>query len=148
MPHRFDELNNYDYTFYIDDKIIPSISKIENSIKILNISNGSLGIRAHPWLKGNNLYEFGESMGQLRYKKEWDRTISYINSSIKEGYNLNCQMFWTSAILRNMKHSDTSLINKMWYEHILKCGANCQISFNFISQKFNSIIILPQDLTN
>lgn len=148
MPHKFSELKNYDYTFYIDDKGIPSIPKIEKSIEYLNNNNSSFGIRAHPWLQNNNLFEFAEAMDQPRYKKEWFKTVEYISSSIKNGYKLEGQMYWTSAILRNMNHPDINKINELWFDHILKCGANCQISFNFISQKFNSISILPSDLTN
>jgi len=148
LPHKFNELKNYDYTFYIDDKGIPNTSKIENTIIELNNSKGSLGIRAHPWLKNNNLLEFAEAMLQPRYRVECNKTADYINFAIKEGYVLKSQMYWTSAILRNMKHEDTISLNELWYEHINKCGPNCQISFNFISQKFSSIVLLPQDITD
>ena len=146
MPHKFNELKKYDFTFYTDDKLIPNITKIENSIYELNNSNSCLGIRAHPFLKNNILFEFGESMLQSRYKVEWEKTVEYINSEINNGYKLESQMYWTSAVLRNMKHEDINLINETWYNHIQKCGIECQISFNFISQRFNSISLLPNDI--
>ena len=146
MPHKFSELTNYDYTFYIDDKLIPNTIKVQSSIDILNKSNSCLGIRSHPWLRDNVLYEFGESLIQPRYKFEWAKTVNYITNIIKKGYKLECQMYWTSAILRNMKHKDAVTLNEIWYDHINKCGIDCQISFNFISQKFNTIAILPKDI--
>ena len=136
----------YDFTFYTDDKLIPNITKIENSIYELNNSNSCLGIRKHPFLKNNILFEFGESMLQSRYKVEWEKTVEYINSEINNGYKLESQMYWTSAILRNMKHEDINLINETWYDHIQRCGIECQISFNFISQRFRSISLLPDDI--
>ena len=45
-----------------------------------------------------------------------------------------------------MKHKDINLINEKWYNHIKRCGIQCQISFNFISQKFDTIRTLPDDL--
>ena len=123
-----------------------NISKIENATFELKNAGSSLGIRAHPWLKNNNLFEFGEAMLQPRYKVEWTKTVNYINNAIKKGYVLESQMYWTSAILRNMKHSDIILLNEKWYNHIQKCGIECQISFNFISQKFSSITLLPIDI--
>ena len=85
-------------------------------------------------------------MLQSRYKVEWEKTVEYINSEINNGYKLESQMYWTSAILRNMKHEDINLINETWYDHIQKCGIECQISFNFISQRFRSISLLPDDI--
>ena len=146
MPHKFNQIKNYDYTFYTDDKLIPNIERIENSIDKIKKTNSSMGIRSHPFLKNNILFEFGESMLQTRYKVEWVKTVKYINSEIKKGYKLETDMYWTSAILRNMKHKDINLINEKWYNHIKRCGIQCQISFNFISQKFDTIRTLPDDL--
>jgi hypothetical protein len=46
-----------------------------------------------------------------------------------------------------MTQPETNLIGEKWYLDILSCGIECQISFNFIAQQYNSIGLLPEDIT-
>ncbi len=146
IPHRFQQLNEFEFTFYKDDKIDVDLEKIISHIPILQENNSPLAIRPHLFLAGNNLFEFGEAMLQARYKAQWAQTVRYITEQIANGYNLECQMYWTSAILRNMRHPDIQLFNETWFENIQRCGIECQISFNFVAQKFPSISLLPLDI--
>jgi hypothetical protein len=146
IPHVITPLSEYDFLFYKDDKILLSTKKIEESVIRLIDSDSSISIRPHPFLSGNILYEFGEAMLQPRYKSQWEQTVTYITEESKNGTQLECQMYWTSAILRNMRHLDTIKISELWWEHINRCGIECQISFNVIAQKFNSITLLPVSL--
>jgi hypothetical protein len=146
LPHLIDPLMEYDFLLYKDDKISISAEKIENSVRMLMDSDSSTSIRPHPFLSGNILYEFGESMLQTRYKSQWHKTVTYITEELKNGAQLNCQMYATGVILRNMRHPDTAKINNLWWEHINRCGIECQISFDIIAQQFNSIILLPLQL--
>jgi hypothetical protein len=120
---------------------------MEEYLAILKESNSSLAIRPHPFLSNNVLFEFGEAILQPRYKSQWTQTIKYITEELGNGYKLECQLYWTSAILRNMKHPDIEILNNTWYEHILRCGIECQVSFDFVAQKFQSITLLPLDIS-
>jgi hypothetical protein len=146
LPHLIKPLAEYDFLFYKDDKISFNANKIDGWVKNLVESESSISIRSHPFLSGNILYEFGEAMLQPRYKSQWKMTVEYITEEIKNGIDLNCQMYATGAILRNMRHFDAIKINEMWWEHINRCGIECQISFDIIAQKFNSIVLLPDSL--
>jgi len=146
VPHLFDALKDYDYLFYKDDKLDINIDSLTKALREFQSSNWALAIRPHPFLTGNILKEFSEAMLQRRYYAQRDMMVDYIMDRLKENYSLNCQMYWTSAILRNMKHPDAIAINNMWYQHIQNCGIECQVSFNFIAQKFQSIKLLPIDL--
>lgn len=147
VPHLIPQLSGFHYSFYKDDKIEVNTKKINGYIDALNDSNSCVAIRPHPFLSNNVLFEFGQAMLQSRYKSQWSQAIKYIEEELENGYQLECQMYWTSAILRNMRHPDIQSLNNTWYKHIQRCGIECQISFNFIAQKFQSITLLPLDIS-
>lgn len=146
MPHTIKCLSNYQFLFYKDDKIRINASRIDEFIKILQATESAIALRPHPFLSGNVLYEFGEAMHQARYKRQWDKTVSYITEELNNGAKLECQMYWCSAILRNMQHPDTIRINELWWQHINRCGIEDQVSFDIIAQKFDSIEKIPLNL--
>jgi hypothetical protein len=109
--------------------------------------NRALMIREHPSLTKNILNELAVAMIQPRYQAQRDQMVAYIDAQIKNGLQLRVEhLFWTSAILRNMRHVDTCLINEDWYKAILDCGIECQLTFDFVAQKYNSITLMPQTI--
>jgi hypothetical protein len=130
-----------------DDKVDFNVEKIFVFISSLKVNNNSIIIRNHPSKANNILSEFAEAMIQPRYQAQRDQTISYITNKIKSGYSLRTEnLYWTSAILRNMSHPDTRKINEDWYSNILECGIECQISFDFIAQNYNTIGVMPFEI--
>jgi hypothetical protein len=147
MPHLLPILSTFEFLFYIDDKIDFNVDKIFLLITSLTINNKSIIIRNHPSKATNILSEFAEAMIQPRYQAQRDQIISYITYKIKSGYSLRTEnLYLTGAILRNMSHPDTRKINEEWYSNILECGIECQISFDFIAQNYNSIGIMPFEI--
>ncbi len=144
LPHLFPELTAYQFLFYVDDKIDFDVMALQSLRKMMCKDNNSLMVRAHPSLQGNILNEFAAAMIQPRYQAQRDQTVEYIDNKLREGFNLKVEhLYWTSAILRNMAHHDTVKINEDWYSNILACGIECQISFDFIAQKYSSISVMP-----
>ncbi|MDE2423260.1 MAG: hypothetical protein KGN31_03495 [Betaproteobacteria bacterium] len=140
LPHFFSFLKDYDYLLYVDDKINFDLSKTLFTLA-KNIDFTFL-VRSHPSLKNNILNELGEAMLQKRYFVQLNQITNYIDEKIREGYLLTPKnLFWTSAILRNNRDDRVFIINEDWYQNILICGINCQISFDFIAQKYKSIIM-------
>ncbi len=150
VPHIFSELNKHRYLMYADDKLYFDPKLIGGIIEQQGGSGFSLLLREHNFLHGNILQEFAEALGQKRYRVLRDRMIKFINEQVSGGLRLDRdKLFWTSAILRNNYHPDTIKINEEWYLSILKCGINCQLSFNFLAQKYDSIATMPdQTLIN
>jgi hypothetical protein len=146
-PHLIPQLAKYKYILYVDDKLEFNVEKIPEFIELLNKEDSALSIKAHPFLSGNILLEYGEAVLQPRYRAQSKQMVSYITEKIKQGYQLESQMYATGAILRNNAHRDTTQINQTWWADIQHCGIECQISFDFIAQKFNSITLLPQSIT-
>lgn len=145
LPHLFPALHHYDSLLYVDDKIAFSASKMHQLSQTLIQQNQALMIREHPSLTHNILNELAVAMIQPRYQAQRDQMVAYIDAQIKNGLQLRVEhLFWTSAILRNMRHSETYLINEDWYNAILDCGIECQITFDFVAQKYNSISLMPQ----
>ena len=142
-PELFEALNGFQYLLYVDDKINLDLKSFDELTEVLDEKGSSMALCPHYFLSGNVLFEFGESMIQSRYKEQWNKPVQYITEEIKNGYNLECFMYQTGIILRNMNHKDTKLINQRWYEHMLRAGINCQISFDIVSQGFGSISCLP-----
>jgi hypothetical protein len=148
LPHIFPKLSNYDFLFYVDDKIEFEVSALKSLLEMMRKNEKSIIVRAHPSLHGNILNEFAAAMIQPRYQAQRDQTVDYIDAKLHDGLKLKVEnLYWTSAILRNMRHPDTIKINEDWYANILECGIECQISFDFIAQKYSSISVMP-DIIN
>ena len=149
LPHLFPDLAAYQFLFYVDDKIDFDVLALQSLLKMMRKDNSSFMVRSHPSLHGNILNEFAAAMIQPRYQAQRDQTVEYIDVKLHEGLNLKVEhLYWTSAILRNMTHSDTVNINEDWYSNILECGIECQISFDFIAQKYSSIFVMPDIISH
>jgi len=145
LPHFFPALKNYGSLLYVDDKLDFSANEIYKLSKGLIQNNFALMVRAHPSLTKNILNELSVAMIQPRYQAQRDQVVSYIDQQIKNGRALTVEnLFLTGAILRNMLHAETEAIGEDWYQGILQCGIECQISFDFVAQKYKSIALLPQ----
>jgi hypothetical protein len=147
LPHLFQFLEQHDYTMYLDDNLHFDVDLLSSFEALLTSNNAALGLREHDFLNSNVLAEFAESMLQKRYYALKDRTISYINAQLSKGYSLEIdKLYRTGAIFRNMKHLKIKEINEAWFENIIDCGINCQISFDILAQSYNDITSLPNKL--
>jgi hypothetical protein len=150
LPHYFPALNNYEFLLYVDDKIEFNANKVNKLLLVHTLPgpNFSIMIREHPSLKGNILNELAVSMIQPRYQSQRDQLVEYITCQIKQGHDLKVEhLYWTSAIIRNMTHPDTKIFGEQWYQDILNCGIECQVSFDFVAQRYKSIRLMPQVIT-
>ena len=142
MPHRFAELKNFKYLIYQDDKKVISPDLVFKSGLDSLKNGGALAIREHPSLKRNVWCEFGYAMLQERYREGRKELYTYIQNKLDNGFKEDGDLFWTSIIFRDMSHPQINEIGEAWYNEVLKCGIECQISFFFVAQKFDSIRIL------
>jgi hypothetical protein len=148
-PDLFKELNNYDYTVYFDSKLNLNCDKDVENIIETQMKDKVMILRRHNFL--NDVWEeFNESMKQQRYKKEKIKYINYINKQLNNGFQSSTENHYvTNFIIRNNNSPIVKEINKTWYEHILECGIECQISFSFIQQIYSEYIgIIEYDQFN
>lgn len=144
MPHDFNELKDYHYLCYLDSKL-QHISErfVEIFIhKYFIEENYALLLRKH-WFVNDNIWnEYNESMIQERYKLESEKYKKYINNQINNGLSETTDKHCACGFLiRNMKHDKIIDIGRTWYQHILECGMQDQISFFFVKQLFHEYIL-------
>jgi hypothetical protein len=144
MPHLYDELKDYDYLCYLDSKL-PKLSEsfVENYIQKYFIDNNyALLLRQHPEIGDCVWNEYNFSMIQWRYVNQRERYRKYIKKQLSNGFYDKTKYHCTcSILLRNMKHKKIIELNETWYNHILECGIQDQISFFFIKQLFSDCIL-------
>jgi hypothetical protein len=139
LPHKNNYLRKHDYLCYIDTTFPEiNVSYVELIIDSCFIKkNLILALRTHDFIFNSVWFEFAASMTQKRYRDDRDKYYKYINDKINEGFKDTTTMHArTGYIIRNMKHKDVISLNEKWYEEIMKCGIQCQISFFFVKQLF------------
>lgn len=142
LTNEFDDIWGYKKSFYLDDKLnnIPTKTKnIYNRFK----SREDIAFSLHSPKNhaGNILFKFSSAMQQKRYFRQRLKTQNFIMRMLDSGLSLRCEhMYATGYIFRNHSHPETKDINIEWYKAINECGIECQISFDFIAQKYKDII--------
>eukprot|EP00759_Apiculatamorpha_spiralis_P049873 PhF_6_TR44501/c0_g2_i1/m.68539 len=149
-PELLPELAPYDFLFYVDTKVLVPEDRLEGHVAAMLAKDSPIGIRHHPFLPSRVWAEYDEALKQHRYAIQQPMMHSYIQWRLSdptfkpEGPGIG--HYWTSAILRNMRHPDIKRINEMWASDIEKCGIECQVSFFFVAQTVPNLYVLPQGL--
>jgi len=83
-------------------------------------------------------------MLQPRYMGQMAKTVNYITEKIANGYMLECQMYWTSAILRNMNHPDIQHLMKLGIQTYRVVGLNAKLVLILLLKDFPLSYCSPQ----
>jgi hypothetical protein len=143
LPHLQNEINKYKYACFLDSKLDKlSEDFIERYIRDFFINqNYALLLRQHPFIYHHVWNEFHESMKQDRYVLQREQYCNYINKQVTNGLHPSTMIHCACGLLiRNMRHSYINNINTTWYDHLLECGIQDQISFFFIKQHYMDYI--------
>ena len=133
-PQNFAELKDFAYLCFLDSKLEKvNESLIETFIQTYFVNqNYALLLREHWFIRGNVWDEYNESIRQERYRIESEKYKIYIANQrfngLKEITPYHCAC---GLLIRNMKHEKINELNTTWYQHILDCGIQDQISFFF-----------------
>ena len=138
MPQDFKLLRKYDFICSYDNKLEIYENNIENVINNELIKNNyAIAIREHKFVQNNVWCEFALSMLHERYRKESEKTKTYIYKQLSNGLKETTKFHYENNILiRNMKHPKMKEFNEVWYSHIKECGIECQIALFFVKQLF------------
>lgn len=143
MPQEYTELKDYDYLCFLDSKLekVDELLVENNIYKYFIQENYALLLREH-WFIHNNVWnEYNESMKQYRYRIQNEQYQTYIRNQVNSGLSETVEKHCACGFLiRNMKHEKIIEINNNWYQHILMCGIQDQISFFFVKQLFTDFI--------
>ena len=138
MPQDFKLLTKYDFICSYDNKLELYENNIENVINNELIKNNyAIAIREHKFVQNNIWCEFALSMLHERYRRESEKTKTYIYKQLSNGLKETTKFHYENNILiRNMKHPKMKEFNETWYLHIKECGIECQIALFFVKQLF------------
>lgn len=142
-PYDYGILKDYDYLCWFDNKLQVFDHKIDELVYELDKSNKSIIFTRHPYYKKyNNIWdEYNLSMNIEKYKKEESKQFNYINKMIDKGYDISNENNYLSAGFIIRKNNKTSKeFGLEWFNNILECGIQDQISLYFISQDYSEHI--------
>lgn len=137
-PQDFKVLNKYDITIYTDSKLKLK-ENIYELIDEFEKTDCLYAIIKHPFLH-NVWEEYNECLKQPRYEVEKEKYKQYINNKLDQGFKDKVNNHYATGFIIRKMTKKTNEINKIWYENIVECGIECQISFFFIQQMFNDFI--------
>ena len=143
-PHLIDELNVYDYTVHMDSKqiIVISVDRLKEIIQ--QHHQCPILMLPHRWwpnIHNAVLEEFNRSMQYAeRYRIQELKMKTYIEKKAQT-FPLSVPIHYeTGFIVRKQKDPTVIQLNEKWYDEIMECGIQCQISFFFIQQMFPNIV--------
>jgi hypothetical protein len=149
-PDLLAELQPYEFTLYTDTKLNLDQNLFHQCVYDLKVLGAPIGMREHWYLEHNIWYEFHEAIWQKRYEQQAAQMRDYILRRLKApGFRASgdgVQLYATGVILRNMRHPDINRINAMWQADVDQCGIQCQISFFFVAQTIESVLMLPYNI--
>ena len=140
-PQAFAVLNRYAHLLYFDDKKHHAPAQANAALeRFASRSDVAVAVPRHPFLGGGILQEFSQAMAQPRYRSQRFKMSGFITTQLEAGHKVSdVEMYWTAYIYRNMRHPDCEPISRAWYSAIGECGIECQVSFDFVAQRFESI---------
>ena len=138
-PSEYKELQNYDYTCFLDSKLekvneffvkdLISEYFIEKDYVIL--------LREHWCISGNVWEEAYESMFQPRYRQQCQTFFNYMKNQIAKGFSpITEKHCATGLLIKNMKHERAREMETVWWDHLEENGPQGQITFFFVKQLF------------
>jgi hypothetical protein len=140
-PHHYELLQKYEYICWFDSKlkvfeevIIKYMDKLENSDKIWALTK-------HPYSDNYNTVwdEYHNAITCPKYGFQKEMYKKYIENKIQNGYSEYINIFYCSGFTLKKMCEKTKEINEFWYKEIQECGIECQISFQFVQQKYGDL---------
>lgn len=138
-PHRFPMLDAYTYLCYCDSKYSVNENRVKEHIKMLTGTRVMI-LPTHPDIGPDVWSEYEQCLFQPRYSVDKDRYFNYIQTQLAAGFPSKTKIHYTTQFMIRKNNLLTRAIGEKWYEHIQMCGIECQISFFFVHQMFESYI--------
>jgi hypothetical protein len=142
-PFEFSPLQNYDYICWFDNKLTVYSDKVENIIYKLDNLDKSIVFSKHPYSdKYSTIWdEYNLAITYEKYAKEKEQYENYIIKNLKE--NKVFDSLFLCGGFRIMKNNDISKVFGIdWYENILECGIEDQISLYFVAQNYKEQLLI------
>lgn len=138
--HRAASYKTPDYIIWFDNKFALRTDNILD--ELIRFDSSKISMMMHELDHCSGVWkEYKRAIEQPRYLHFRSEMKTYIREQSSLGFATEgVPHFQTSFILYNMKHPNTTLIQKLWYRRIQRVGIQCQIAFFFVSQLYHDNI--------
>ena len=135
-PHHFAELEGYTYTCYYDSKLHVKEADVEEFIRAEMNEPIVMMLNEHPRNKSSVWQEYEDAMPAERYSVNGPKYNGLIRSKIAQGMKNTAEHHYeTGFIIRKSGHMAEKM-GEEWLSDIRATGAECQITFFFVQQKY------------
>jgi len=139
-PHKFDALRDYQYLCWVDSKLeITSTEKVYDMMNSL-VGTKIIALTRHPIPHTDVWGEYNLAIQYPKYASQKDRYAAYISKRIAEGFDAKKPLRHCSGFSVRKQCKQMEDIGDVWYSHILECGIECQISWQFVAQLYEDSI--------
>jgi hypothetical protein len=140
-PHRLAELKDYTYWCYSDSKHWVNADKVEEYIDVMEANKKLCIFPRHPSDFRSVWDEFHLAIQYPKYKSQESKMKDFIHHSLEKGYNETIEKHYATGF--SIRKNDPVIyeMNNLWYSAIMECGIECQVSFSFIQQKYDTYIL-------
>ena len=139
-PHRLPELKEYTYACYSDSKQWVDGEKVEELIQECEKNNKLCIFGIHPSKFTSVWDEYTLAMNYPKYNAQKEKVDSFMKEYLKKGYSENIENHYATGFSIRKNCKEINQMNEEWYDAIIKCGIECQISFSFIQQTYKDYI--------
>ena len=140
LPHTDPELNSYPFTLYLDTKLSFNETQwgvnLTEELVLQNMKDcAHMALFEHPH-NSDVRQDYKEAMGQLRYAQEANKIDRFMHTTHVGPVD---KYFQTGYIFR-ANTPTTKEMNELSFSYIQQCGAMCQISFNYVYERYQAYI--------
>jgi hypothetical protein len=139
-PHRLSELKDYTYWCYSDCKQWVDGEKIEELIHTMESEKKECVFGLHPSNFKDVWGEYVLSMQYTKYNAQKSMVDAFMKNMFEKGYSSNIENHYCTGFSIRKHTEKTIQMNDEWFQAILECGIECQISFSFIQQRYTDTI--------
>jgi hypothetical protein len=141
-PYRFPVLSPYSHLCWLDSK-----RRITNLQRVLEMAESLTGdavlaVTVNPILDTytDAWTEYTNAIQYEKYAREKESYSRYITDRLEEGY-ANAPLRHSIGCWIVRKSPGLDALGATWYHHIQMCGIECQISWQFVCQRFTRSIV-------
>lgn len=144
-PHAYPILRPYAYLCWMDSKLkISSLDQLREMVAQLEASSAVWMFTHHPIAYADVWGEFREAMQHEKYARQREQAAAYIQSRLDAGYGLTPPNRVCSGFSVRKQGPLAAEIGEVWYADIQVCGIECQVSFQFVHQRYeDAILVVP-----
>ena len=140
-PHRFVQLQDYEYTCWIDSTLIAYDEKIDTLVEEMDTQKILLCLTRHPADFRSVWHEYSATAELVKHQSALSSYKAYIQSRLDRGLRAETDCFHCTGFLLRRNVGEVHAVCDTWLKEVAECGVNCQICFHFVRQMYDGAVI-------